>query len=348
MKTLILRHPDDWHLHLRDGETLKSVVQDTARNFRRALIMPNLIPPIVTSADAQAYRERILTALPKDHHFSPLMTLYLTEDTNPDDVEQGFRSGIIQAVKLYPAGSTTNSHHGIHNIDNVMPVLERMEKIGLHLCIHGEIPDAEIDIFDREVVFIEKILEPLRKKLPKLKITLEHITTLDGVEYILNSANIAGSITVHHLIINRNIIFQGGINPHYYCLPIAKREQHRLALRKAAVSGDPRFFLGTDSAPHIDCFKETASGCAGIYTAKNAISCLAQVFEQEKKLEKLERFISLNGAKWYGLPANTEKISLIRHDIPINFDEKQVTDAGSITIFNPQFPLYWEVECSSY
>ncbi|ACT57485.1 dihydroorotase [Candidatus Liberibacter asiaticus] len=343
MKKISLRVPDDWHLHLRDGEILKTVLRDTAKNFRRALVMPNIDPPIITVDDACAYRQRILNALPPEYDFSPLMTIYLTETTDPDDVEKGFTSQLVQAIKLYFAGSTTNSHHGIRNIDRVMPVLERMETIGMPLCIHGEILNQDIDIFDRELMFIDKILDPLRNKLPNLKIILEHITTSNGIDYVNNATNIAGSITVHHLIINRNAIFHDGLNPHYYCLPIPKREKHRLSLRKAALSGNPRFFLGTDSAPHWDSSKESSCGCAGIYTARNALNCLAQIFEEENKLENLESFVSINGATWYGIPVNTRKISLKRREQPIIFDEKITTSTGSITIFNPIFPLYWEV-----
>ncbi|MBL0849163.1 MAG: dihydroorotase [Candidatus Liberibacter ctenarytainae] len=344
MQKLSLCRPDDWHLHLRDGDILRNVVGDSAQHFKRALIMPNLTPPIVTSSDAQSYRQRILDSLPPGNHFSPFMTLYLTEKTDPDDVEQGFRSGIIKAMKLYPAGSTTNSHYGIQHIDRVIPVLERMEKLGMHLCIHGEKSDDTVDIFDRESIFIDDFLEPLRQRFPLLKITLEHITTINSIEYIIDSTNIAASITVHHLIINRNALFYNGFNPHYYCLPIPKREKHRLALRQAAVSADPRFFLGTDSAPHLDCFKESSCGCAGIYTAKNAISCLAHVFEDENKLENLERFIAVNGATWYGEPINKEKISLVRQDKAIVRDKHKKISTGSITLFDPIFPLYWQID----
>ncbi|AKK19689.1 dihydroorotase [Candidatus Liberibacter africanus] len=343
MQKISLRIPDDWHLHLRDGEILKTVIKDTVRNFKRALIMPNTNPPIMTTHDVRAYRQRILDAVPPGYDFSPLMTIYLTATTDPDDVEEGFSSGLVQAVKLYFIGSTTNSHNGVDSIESVFPVLERMEKIGMPLCIHGEMPDPDIDFFDRELVFIEKILEPLRNKLPNLKIIFEHITTSHGIDYVNNSSNIAASITVHHLIINRNAMFQNGLNPHYYCLPLPKREEHRLALRKAAVSGNSRFFLGTDSAPHLDSSKESSYGCAGIYTAKNSLNCLAQVFEQENKLENLESFVSINGATWYGIPLNTEKISLIKREKPIFFDEKINTSMGYITIFNPLFSLYWEV-----
>ncbi len=341
---LTIRRPDDWHLHLRDGGMLKGVIADTSRHFARAIIMPNLVPPVVTTADAAAYRERILAAVPKSDRFEPLMTLYLTEGTNPDDVEAGHRSGLIKAVKLYPAGATTNSQSGVRNFENAMPVLERMAKIGLPLCVHGEVTSADVDIFDREAVFIETVLDPLRARLPELKVTMEHVTTKDGIDYITSSkANLAGSITTHHLIINRNAILVGGIRPHYYCLPVAKREVHRLALRAAATSGDPRFFLGTDSAPHVDPLKECACGCAGIYTSINTMSCLAHVFEQEQALDKLEAFASLNGPAWYGLPVNEETITLRKRADAVEFPKKIETEAGTVTVFDPMFPLHWAV-----
>ena len=341
---LTIRRPDDWHLHLRDGSMLKGVIGDTSRHFARAIIMPNLVPPVVTTADATAYRERILAAVPKGDRFEPLMTLYLTEGTHPDDVEAGHRSGLIKAVKLYPAGATTNSQSGVRNFENAMPVLERMAKIGLPLCVHGEVTSADVDIFDREAVFIETVLDPLRARLPELKVTMEHVTTKDGIDYITSSkANLAGSITTHHLIINRNAILVGGIRPHYYCLPVAKREVHRLALRAAATSGDPRFFLGTDSAPHVDPLKECACGCAGIYTSINTMSCLAHVFEQEQALDKLEAFASLNGPAWYGLPVNEETITLRKRADPLEFPKKIETEAGTVTVFDPMFPLHWAV-----
>ncbi|RCW27131.1 dihydroorotase [Ciceribacter lividus] len=344
MQSLTIRRPDDWHLHLRDGAMLRGVIADTSRHFARAIIMPNLVPPVVTTVDARDYRNRILDALPDGHSFEPLMTLYLTEETNPDDVEEGKRSGLITAVKLYPAGATTNSASGVRNLDKVMPVLERMAKIGLPLCVHGEVTTPEVDIFDREAVFIETVLDPLRRRLPELKVTMEHVTTSDGVDYIRSStANLAGSITTHHLIINRNAILVGGIRPHYYCLPVAKRESHRLALRAAATSGDPRFFLGTDSAPHVDPAKECACGCAGIYCAPNTVSCLAHVFEQEGALDKLEAFVSLNGPAWYGLAANEETITLEKGDEPVVFPAKIETGAGPVTVFDPMFPLFWRV-----
>lgn len=344
MTSLTLRRPDDWHLHLRDGAMLEGVIGDTSRHFARAIIMPNLVPPVVTTTDAAYYRDRILAAIPKGDRFHPLMTLYLTEHTDADDVEAGKESGLITAVKLYPAGATTNSHGGVRDMDKAMPVLERMAKIGLPLCVHGEVTTPEVDIFDREAVFIETVLEPLRKRLPELKVTMEHVTTKDGVDYILGAdRNLAGTITTHHLIINRNAILVGGIKPHYYCLPVAKREEHRLALRAAATSGDARFFLGTDSAPHIDPLKECACGCAGVYTSINTMSCLAHVFEQEGALEKLEAFTSLNGPAWYGLPFNEETITLVRREEPVAFPAKRETGAGTVTVFDPMFPLHWDV-----
>ncbi|MCJ8237153.1 dihydroorotase [Peteryoungia algae] len=344
MSSLIIRRPDDWHLHLRDGAMLEGVIGDTSRHFARAIIMPNLVPPVVTTQDARAYRERILKAVPSGDRFEPLMTLYLTEHTNPDDVEEGKRSGLITAVKLYPAGATTNSHGGVRDMDKAMPVLERMAKIGLPLCVHGEVTTPEVDIFDREKVFIDTVLDPLRKRLPELKVTMEHVTTEDGVQYIRSAdRNLAGSITTHHLIINRNDILVGGIQPHYYCLPVAKRENHRQALRKAAASGDARFFLGTDSAPHVDPLKECGCGCAGIYTSINTMSCLAHVFEQEDALDKLEAFTSLNGPAWYGLAPNEETITLVKRDQSVTFPPKIVTGAGPVTVFNPKFPLHWDV-----
>lgn len=345
MRSLTIRRPDDWHLHLRDGAMLQGVVGDTSRHFARAIIMPNLVPPVVTTTDAIAYRDRILAAVPAGDRFEPLMTLYLTEHTSADDVEEGHKSGLIKAVKLYPAGATTNSHGGVRDMDKAMPVLERMAKIGLPLCVHGEVTTPEVDIFDREAVFIDSVLDPLRQRLPDLKVTMEHVTTSNGIDYIKSAArNLAGSITTHHLIINRNAILVGGIRPHYYCLPVAKRESHRLALRAAATSGDARFFLGTDSAPHIDPLKECGCGCAGIYTSINTMSCLAHVFEQENALEKLEAFTSLNGPAWYGLPVNVETITLIKRESPVQFPEKIETGAGTVTVFDPMFPLHWEVD----
>jgi dihydroorotase len=273
------------------------------------------------------------------------MTLYLTEATDPDDVENAFKADVARAVKLYPAGATTNSQSGVRDIAKAHAVLERMAKIGMPLCIHGEVTDPAVDIFDREAVFIETVLDPLRRRLPELRITLEHVTTSDGIDYVRGAQrNLAATLTVHHLIINRNAILAGGIRPHYYCLPVAKRESHRLALRQAAVSGDPRFFLGTDSAPHADPLKECACGCAGCFTAPNALSCLAHVFEQENALDRLEAFVSLNGPAWHRLAPNSETITLVRRDRPVDLLRRIETGAGTVTVFDPMFELFWEVE----
>ncbi len=341
-KTLTITQPDDWHLHLRDGAMLQGILPESARDFGRAIIMPNLVPPVVTLADATAYHGRIINALPASSDFTPLMTLYLTETTDANDVAAAHASGLVKAVKLYPAGATTNSDSGVKNIKNVMPVLERMASIGLPLCVHGEVTDPSIDIFDREAVFIDRVLEPLRQNLPELRIIMEHVTTKDGVDYIGETEkNLAGTLTTHHLIINRNDLLVGGIKPHYYCLPIAKRESHRLALVKAATSGDPRYFLGTDSAPHSDPNKESACGCAGVFSATNTMACLAHVFETAGALDRLEKFTSLNGPAYYRLPANTAKTTLTRHDSPVIFPEKIETKAGPVTVFDPGFPLHW-------
>ena len=344
MTEITIRRPDDWHLHLRDGAMLAGVLPETARHFARAIIMPNLVPPVATVADAMAYRRRIMKALPIGRDFLPLMTLYLTESTDPGDVAAGFSDGDITAVKLYPAGATTNSQSGVRDIGKAMPVLERMAEIGMPLCVHGEVTRADVDIFDREAAFIETVLDPLRQRLPDLRIVLEHVTTRDGVDYVRDArANLAATITVHHLIINRNAILAGGIKPHYYCLPVAKRETHRLALRAAATSGDPRFFLGTDSAPHADPLKESACGCAGIFTATNAVSLLAQVFEEENALDRLEAFVSLNGPGFYRLPVNEQTITLRKRSTPVTFPAKIETGAGPVTVFDPTTPVHWEV-----
>jgi len=345
MKTLTIRKPDDWHLHLRDGAVLEAVLPHTAAHFGRAIIMPNLVPPVVTSADAAAYRERILAALPEGSGFKPLMTLYLTETTQAADVESGFRDSVVKAVKLYPAGATTNSQSGVRNIEAVYPVLERMASIGMPLCVHGEVTDPEIDIFDREAVFIERVLEPLRRRLPELRIVMEHVTTKEGTDFVREAGpNVGATITPHHLIINRNAILAGGIRPHYYCLPVAKRESHRLALLRAATSGEGRFFLGTDSAPHLDPLKECACGCAGIFNAPNTLACLAHVFEEEGALDRLEAFVSLNGPAFYRLPPNEERITLKRHDKPVEMERKIAVGAETVTVFDPMFPIHWKVE----
>lgn len=341
---LTITRPDDWHLHLRDGDMLDAVLPETARHFARAIIMPNLVPPVVTGDHASAYRDRILAALPEGMTFEPLMTLYLTETTDPDDLAAAFESGLIKAVKLYPAGATTNSASGVRNFENVRHVLERMAEIGCPLCIHGEVTTGDVDIFDREAVFIDTVLDPLRRAIPGLRVVMEHITTADGVAYAQSAErDLGATITTHHLIINRNHILVGGIKPHYYCLPVAKRESHRLALLQAATSGDKRFFLGTDSAPHLDHFKENACGCAGCFTATNTMALLAHVFEQENALDNLEAFTSLNGPAFYKLPTNTDKITLQKGE-KANWPDKIDTPQGPVTVFDPGFDVHWTVK----
>lgn len=344
MTSITIKRPDDWHLHLRDGEMLEGVIEHSAKDFARAIIMPNLVPPVVTTQDAASYRERIMKALPKGMDFTPLMTLYLTENTDPKDVESGHASGLITALKLYPAGATTNSDSGVTNFENVIPTLEKMAEIGMPLCVHGEVTSSDIDIFDREAVFIETVLDPLRKRVPELRVVMEHVTTKQGVDYARSGGdNLGATITTHHLIINRNAILAGGIRPHYYCLPVAKREEHRLALVEAATSGDKTFFLGTDSAPHTDPLKLQACGCAGCFTAINTMSCLAHVFEEEGALDKLENFTSLNGPAFYGLEPNVDTITLQKQKTPVSYPEKIKTGAGNVTVFDPMYPLHWEV-----
>ena len=345
MQTITIRRPDDWHLHLRDGAMLQGVLPESARHFARAVIMPNLIPPVVTGADARAYRDRILAALPEGAVFQPLMTLYLTETTDPADVAAAAASRLIAAVKLYPAGATTNSHGGVRDLTRVMPVLEKMAEIGLPLCVHGEVTDPHVDIFDREAVFIDTVLAPLRRRLPGLRVVMEHITTEEGVAYAAEGGDtLAATITTHHLILNRNHLLVGGIRPHYYCLPVAKREKHRLALRRAATSGDPHYFLGTDSAPHTDALKEQACGCAGCFTATNTMPLLAHVFEEAAALPRLEAFTSLNGPAFYRLPVNEGTLHLVKRTQPNAFPEKIFTEAGPVTVFNPGFPVHWHVD----
>ena len=315
---LTIRRPDDWHVHLRDGAMLAGVVGHTARQFARAIVMPNLSPPVVTAADAQAYRARIIAALPEGTAFEPLMTAYLTETTDPADLRAGFASGIFTAAKLYPAGATTNSSKGVRDIFSIMPVLETMAEIGMVLCIHGEVTDPAVDIFDREAVFIERTLAPVAARLPQLKIVFEHITTREGVEFVEGAGpNIAATITPQHLHINRNAMFAGGLRPHAYCLPVAKREVHRLALRRAATSGSPKFFLGTDSAPHARDAKEAACGCAGIFNAPFALESYLAVFEEERALAQFEGFASLHGPAFYGLPVSEDTITLERTGTPV-------------------------------
>lgn len=338
---LTITRPDDWHLHLRDGAMLASVAPQTARHFARALVMPNLVPPVVTGAQASAYRDRILAALPAGHDFTPLMTLYLTQATDPADVTRAHRDGIITAVKLYPAGATTNSASGVRDMDRIRPVLEAMAEQGIPLCVHGEVTDPSVDIFDREAVFIETILDPLRRTVPGLRVVLEHVTTSDGIDYVRANDNIAATITIHHLVINRNHILAGGIRPHYYCLPVAKRETHRQTLLQAATSGDPRFFLGTDSAPHPDHAKLAPCGCAGCFTASNSMAILAHVFDAAGALERLEGFASLHGATFYGVEKNSGTLTLIRE--PAEMPRKIDTPEGPVTVFDPGFTPDWRV-----
>jgi dihydroorotase len=314
-----------------------------SRHFARAIVMPNLVPPVVTAREAAAYRERILSALPPDQSFTPLMTLYLTETSDPDDMAAAARDGLIAAVKLYPAGATTNSASGVRDIDRVMPVLERMAEIGLPLCVHGEVTDPEVDVFDREAVFIERVLGPLRERLPGLRVVLEHVTTAEGIDFVREAGRgVGGTLTVQHLILNRNAMLVGGIRPHYYCLPVIKRERHRRALVEAAVSGDGRFFLGTDSAPHPTQAKEAACGCAGVFSAPVALACLAHVFEAAGALDRLEGFASLHGPAFYGLAPNEELLVLERGDAWTPPAEV-ATGAGPVTVFDPGFPLHWRV-----
>ena len=341
---LTLRRPDDMHLHLRDGAMLAAVAPESARDFARAIIMPNLVPPVATMAQADAYRARIMAVLPKAAQFEPLMTLYLTETTDAADVAAAHASGLIKAVKLYPAGATTNSHGGVRDFNKVMPVLEKMAEIGLPLCTHGEVTTPEVDIFDREAVFIDTVLDPLRRRLPELRVVMEHITTEEGVAYAGQGANLAATITTHHLILNRNHLLVGGIKPHYYCLPVAKREKHRLALRRAATSGHSAYFLGTDSAPHIDALKEHACGCAGCFTATNTMPLLAHVFEEDGALDRLEAFTSQNGANFYGLPQNEARITLVKSAQATVFPSKIQSEAGPVTVFDPGFDVHWRVQ----
>ncbi|CAN7614477.1 dihydroorotase [Pseudoduganella sp. LjRoot289] len=311
--SITIIRPDDWHLHLRDGATMASVLPHSARQFGRAIVMPNLKPPVTTVAAAAAYRGRILAALPAGMSFEPLMTLYLTNNTDPDEIRRAADSGFVHAVKLYPAGATTNSDAGVTDLKNCYKALEVMQELDLPFLVHGEVTDPEVDVFDREAVFIERVMRPLRKDFPELKVVFEHITTRQAAEYVAEAEGpIAATITAHHLLYNRNEIFKGGIRPHYYCLPILKREEHRLALMTAATSGDERFFLGTDSAPHAQGAKENACGCAGCYTALHAMELYAEAFERAGALDKLEAFASLNGPAFYNLEPNAGTITLRR------------------------------------
>ena len=321
--TLTITRPDDWHLHLRDGAALAAVLPDTARRFARAIVMPNLKPPVTTVALAAAYRDRILAALPKGMDFTPLMTLYLTDNMPPAEVDAVKASNSVHAIKLYPAGATTNSDAGVSDLKKCAASLASMEKLGVPLLVHGEVADPAVDIFDREAVFIDTVLLPLLRDFPALKVVLEHVTTGEGIEFVRSSgANVAGTLTAHHLLLNRNALLAGGIRPHHYCLPVLKRESHRQALLAAAISGNPKFFLGTDSAPHAQGAKEAACGCAGCYTAHAGIELYAEAFEAAGALDRLEAFASFHGADWYGLPRNTEKLTLVRDAVavPLSLD----------------------------
>jgi dihydroorotase len=326
---LKLTRPDDWHLHLRDGALMHSVLPDTARQFARAIIMPNLRPPVTTTEQAQAYRARILAALPMGSHFEPLMTLYLTDNTTANEIRTAKQSGIVHAVKYYPAGATTNSDSGVTDIRKTYPALEEMQHCGMPLLMHGEVTDTAVDVFDREAVFIAHVLQPLLRDLPDLRVVFEHISTIEATQFVQSAPdNIAATITAHHLLYNRNIMLSGGIHPHYYCLPVLKRETHRKALLAAATSGNNKFFLGTDSAPHAQHTKESACGCAGIYTAHTAIELYAEVFEQVGALDKLEGFASFYGADFYSLPRNTQSVTLRKQEwqVPatVGFGEHQL------------------------
>ncbi len=346
-QSLTMTRPDDWHVHLRDGAMLRTVLPYTAAVFGRAIVMPNLRPPVVTTQQARVYRRDIMAALPPGSAFQPLMTVYLTDDTDPDDLERGYQEQLITAVKLYPAHATTNSEHGVNDLAHRAPVFERMQKIGLPLLVHGEVTDPEVDIFDREAVFIDTVMEKLRRDFPALKIVFEHITTKQAADYVVaygETAPLAATITAHHLMINRNAMFKGGIRPHYYCLPVAKREVHRLALVEAATSGRKMFFLGTDTAPHAKHAKESACGCAGMFTAPNAMPCYAEVFDSVDKLSNLEAFASLNGPAFYQLPVNVDKITLTKH-APHSDEIKSIltADGQEIVGFAPLVPLSWHV-----
>jgi dihydroorotase len=337
-----LRRPDDWHVHLRDGPMLAGVADYTARQFARAIVMPNLSPPVTTVAAAAAYRDRILAAVSPGLDFTPLMTCYLTDGADPAEIERGFAEGVFTACKLYPAHATTNSAHGVTDIRNIERVLEVMQRIGMPLLVHGEVTDPSVDIFDRESVFIQRVLSKLLSDFPALKVVLEHITTAQAVAFVQTAGpNLAATITPHHLEINRNAMFEGGIRPHLYCLPVAKREPHRLALRKAATSGSPKFFLGTDSAPHTIAAKEAACGCAGIFNAPYALESYAKTFEEEGALDRLEGFASEHGPAFYGLPLNPDRIVLERG--PCTAPEHVPAPGGALTPFHAGETLPWRL-----
>lgn len=342
--SLTIRRPDDWHVHLRDGAMLADVVTYTAHQFARAIVMPNLVPPNTDTASASAYRDRIMAALPDGLDFTPLMTCYLTDSTDPDDLARGAAAGVFTAAKLYPANATTNSAHGVSDIAKISPVLERMEREGIVLCVHGEVTDADVDVFDREAEFIERHLTPLARDFPGLKIVFEHITTVDAADFVMAAGdNVGATITPQHLHINRNAMLVGGIRPHAYCLPVAKREKHRLALRKAATSGSAKFFLGTDSAPHTRGAKESACGCAGIFNAPYALESYITVFDEEGALDKFEGFASLNGPAFYGLPVNEKTVTLERVETQVP-EELPLSASGNVIVpFHAGETLGWKI-----
>jgi dihydroorotase len=339
-QTLTIRRPDDWHVHLRDGDMLRAVAPYTARQFARAIVMPNLVPPVTTAEAAAAYRDRIVEAAVPG--FTPLMTCYLTDQADPDEIARGFEAGVWVAAKLYPAGATTNSASGVTDVRNIYPTLARMEEIGMVLCVHGEVTDPEVDVFDREAVFIDRVLQRFVSDFPNLKIVLEHITTENAVHFLGGHSNTVGAtVTPQHLIINRNAIFSGGLRPHAYCLPVAKREKHRLAVRKAATSGAPNIFLGTDSAPHARHAKESGCGCAGIFNAPFALESYAAVFEAERALDKLEAFASVNGPRFYGLPLNEGTITLERAEVKV--PERMQSHGIELVPFHAGETLGWKL-----
>jgi dihydroorotase len=344
MNELTIKRPDDWHLHLRDGDIMRAVLPYTAEVFGRAIIMPNLQPSVKTVQDLKLYRQRILDCLPAGHGFQPLMTLYLTDETSTEEIRQAKNMALLAAVKLYPVGATTNSEHGVTSIKKVYRVLEVMQELDIPLSIHGESIDPDVDIFERESVFIDRELIPLREDFPELKIILEHVTSKTGVEVVLSADRALGAtITPHHLLINRNDIFIGGLNPHMYCLPVAKREADRLAIRKAAVSGDPHFFFGSDSAPHRLNDKEKVGGVAGLFNIPTALSSIVKVFEEEASLDTLEAFMSLNGARFYGLPPNSETITLKKAAAAITLAETIPVGDDAVKVFYSREPLFWKV-----
>lgn len=341
--TITLRRPDDWHIHLRDDEMLNTVLPYTSDVFARAIVMPNLVPPVTSVSAAKAYRERILAATPKAHRFQPLMTCYLTDSLDPDEIETGFKEKVFTAAKLYPAHATTNSSHGVTSIQHIAKVLERMQAIGMPLLIHGEVTDAHIDIFDREAQFIDRVLIPLRRQFPELRIVMEHITTRDAAQFVSSEKqHIAATITPQHLMFNRNHMLSGGIRPHLYCLPILKRNVHQEALRQVVASGDSRFFLGTDTAPHLRGRKESSCGCAGVFNAPTALSAYATVFDELGALQHLEAFCSLNGPQFYGLPVNTDTVTLVRK--PWTVPETIPAGEDVLVPFLAGETLNWSVE----